>query len=212
MVTCLNCGQKASGDYCQCCKYPILRGSLAGSREAERRAKREAKLAAKEQAKREAIEARKAQEAERQAKKEAEEAERRAKREAKLAAKGRAKREAKLAAKEQAKREAIEARKAQEAKKAVRENDSEIYEAEFRLVVPLPAGFEQVRQFEESLKQIENLRIIWTGGSVDEGAIIGVSVQKPMALIRIVNEMPMVEKVYKNGEKIVVVLKTPTVS
>jgi len=160
MVTCLNCGQKASGDYCQCCKYPILRGSLAGSREAERRAKREAKLAAKEQAK----------------------------------------------------REAIEARKAQEAKKAVRENDSEIYEAEFRLVVPLPAGFEQVRQFEESLKQIENLRIIWTGGSVDEGAIIGVSVQKPMALIRIVNEMPMVEKVYKNGEKIVVVLKTPTVS
>jgi Zn finger protein HypA/HybF involved in hydrogenase expression len=27
MVRCPNCGQKTSGDYCQWCNYPILRGS-----------------------------------------------------------------------------------------------------------------------------------------------------------------------------------------
>jgi len=193
MVRCPNCGQKASGDYCECCKYPILRASSAKRREAQRRAeearkareadkqaKKEAELAAKEKAKREAEEARKAREADKQAKKEAE-----------------------LAAKEKAKREAEE---------AVRDTDSGIYEGNFRLVLPLPVGFEQVRQFKERLEQIENLRIVWTGGSVAEGAIIAVSVQKPMTLIRILNEMPMVEKVDKKGEKIVAVLKTPTVS
>ena len=51
-----------------------------------------------------------------------------------------------------------------------------------------------------------------TGGSLDEGAIIAVSAQKPITLIRILNELPMVEKVDKKRGKIVVTLKTPTVN
>jgi hypothetical protein len=35
-------------------------------------------------------------------------------------------------------------------------------------------------------------------------------VQKPLALIQIINEMPMVEKVDKKGEKIIVTLKAAT--
>ena len=66
--------------------------------------------------------------------------------------------------------------------------------------------------FKEHLEQIEELRVVWSGGSADEGAIIGVSAQKPMTLIRTLKEMPMVEKVNRKGEKIVIVLKPPTIS
>ena len=128
-----------------------------------------------------------------------------------------AKKEAERLAKEQAKREAEEVRKAKEAeerarKEAVQDIGSEIYEGDVELVVPSPAGFKQVRQFKERLERVENLRVVWSGGSVDEGSVIGVSVQKPMTLIRILNEMPTLEKVDKKGERIVVMLKTPTVS
>ena len=66
MVRCPNCGQKTTGGDCQWCKYPILRGRRKEAKkaeEAEKQAKKEAELAAKEQAKREAEEARKAEEA-----------------------------------------------------------------------------------------------------------------------------------------------------
>ena len=65
-----------------------------------------------------------------------------------------------------------------------------------------------MRQFTESLEEVEDLKVVWTGGSMDEGAIITVSVQKPIPLIRILDEMPMVEKVEMKDEKIVVMLKT----
>jgi len=142
MVRCPNCGQKTTGDHCQWCNYPILRGSPTRHREAEKQAEKEAK----------------------------------------------------------------------EAQKAAQDIGSEIYEGNVELVVPSAADFKQVRQFEERLKEFENLRIVWVGGSVDKGTIVGVSVQKPMILIRILNKMPMVEKVDKKGEKIVVMLKTPRVS
>lgn len=69
-----------------------------------------------------------------------------------------------------------------------------------------------MRQLQERLGQFENLKIVWSGGSINEGPIIAVSVQKPMTLIRILNEIPMVERVDQKGEKIVVVLKAPTVT
>ena len=54
MVTCPNCGQKTSGDYCHLCNYPILRGSKVRHRKLKRQAKKQARLEAKEKAKREA--------------------------------------------------------------------------------------------------------------------------------------------------------------
>lgn len=48
MVRCPSCGQKTSGDYCQWCCYPILRGRLIKRRRADRQTKIEAERAAKE--------------------------------------------------------------------------------------------------------------------------------------------------------------------
>ncbi len=79
-------------------------------------------------------------------------------------------------------------------------------------MVPLPARYEQVRYFQECLEQIKELRIAWHGGSADEGSVIAVSVQKPIPLIRILNEMPTVEKVDKKSGNIVLMLKIPAVS
>jgi len=62
-------------------------------------------------------------------------------------------------------------------------------------------------RFKKRLEEVENLRIVLVGGSVDEGGIIVVSVQKPVTLIRVLNEMPTVEKVDKKDKNIVVALK-----
>jgi uncharacterized Zn finger protein (UPF0148 family) len=120
-----------------------------------------------------------------------------------------ARKEAERAAKEEAKREAEEAKRAQE---AVHDISSEIYEGDVRLVIPSPVGFEQVTQFKKRLEKVKKLRIVWVGGSVEDGAIIVASLQNPMTLIRILNEMPTVEKVDKKNGNIVVMLTPSAVS
>jgi flagellar biosynthesis GTPase FlhF len=86
--------------------------------------------------------------------------------------------------------------------------DSEILEGTFLLAVRWQEGSKHVKQFKEHLEQIENLRIIWDGGSADKGITIAVSLQKPITLIRILNEMPLVEEVHKKGRNIKVTLTT----
>ena len=164
------------------------------SKAKEAQAEKEAEREAKEQAKREAEEVKKVKEAEAQAEKEAE-----------------------REAKEQAKREAEEVKKVKEAetqaeKEAEREAKEqatvlEIYEKNVRLVIPPSPGFEQAAQFQEYLEKVEDLAIVMTGGSVNGGTIIVVSAQKPLNLISILNEMPVVENVYVKGETITVTLK-----
>ncbi len=70
-----------------------------------------------------------------------------------------------------------------------------------------PASFEQVGQFQECLKRVDDLKLVMVGGSMDEGALVIVSLQAPMALGKILNEMPMVAAVEKKGKKLVVVMK-----
>jgi len=121
-------------------------------------------------------------------------------------------------AKEKAKKEAEEAKKAkketerlakeQKAKKGpAPEASSASYQGNFQLVLPSSAGFKQVRQFSESLAALADLKVIWTGGSVDEGALIAISVAEPVPLARILNEMSMVEGVEVKGDKIHVTLR-----
>jgi len=76
-------------------------------------------------------------------------------------------------------------------------------------VLPPPIYPDQLKQFEETLKQIEGLNLIWRGGSADEGAIIALSAIKQIPLRSIIEKMPPVEKAEKKGEKIVVTLKAP---
>ena len=74
----------------------------------------------------------------------------------------------------------------------------------------MPADSEQVRQLEKQVRKVKDLQIVWTRGSADEGAIIAITVQKPLTLIQILNEMPIVEKVINTkDEKIIVTLRTP---
>ena len=225
MVKCPNCGQKTDGDYCQWCGSPIpRRGSVvrrrtAGAKkeveEIEKRARKEAERLIKEQAKKEAKEEKKTREAEARAKKEAKEAEKRARKEAEQLAKEQTKKEAEeekrtREAEARAKKEAEEAEKGarKEAEKVAQDIGSATYKGDFQLVFVSPLGFKQVKQFAERLESIEDLKVLWTGGSVDEGTIIGVSVQKPTPLVRILSEIPGVEKVDTKDGKIVIMLET----
>ena len=91
---------------------------------------------------------------------------------------------------------------------ALRGINIEVYEGEFQLVLPLDVSSKQVKQFEEYLRTIEDLMILSTGWSSDEGSVISVSLQRPMTLLHFFNEMPTVEKVYKKERKIIIKLKT----
>jgi seryl-tRNA synthetase len=178
-------------------------------KEAGAESKKGADKLAKEKAKKEAKEAKKAQKeaeklAKEKAKKEAEEAKK-------------AQKEADKLAKEQAKKEAEEAKKAKKgeggkpAKKGpAPEASSATYQGSFQLVLPPSAGFKQVRQFSDSLAGMAELKVVWTGGSADEGALIAISVAEPVPLARILGEMSMVEGVEIKGDKINITLKSPT--
>jgi putative nucleotidyltransferase with HDIG domain len=113
---------------------------------------------------------------------------------------------------EKTKRDNEELSKAEDAEKDIHAIGSEIYEGDVQLVVISPDGFEQVKQFKKCLEKVDNLKIILDSWSEAEGTIIVVSVQKPMALTSILNKMPMVEKVDKNHNNMVVMLKTPAAS
>ncbi len=147
----------------------------------EKKAKKEAEKLVKEKAKKEAEEAKKA------------------------------KKEAEKLAKEQAKKEAEEAKQTKQAKQAKEEPALDIssatYEGNFQLVLPSPIGFKQVNQLTRHLAEIENVEVVWTGGSLDEGTLITISVAQAIPLARILSEMPMVEGIEVKGEKITVTLK-----
>ncbi|MFC2013475.1 hypothetical protein ACFLU8_01105 [Chloroflexota bacterium] len=146
-----------------------------------------------------------------EAAKEAEKAEKQARKEAEQKAKEQAKREAKETKEAGETGERAE-EEAEEAEKAVQEISSETYQGNVQLVIPSSMGFKQVTQFQEYLKGVDDLRITWVEGSVDKGTTIAVSLQKPMTLMLTLNEMPMVERVDKEDERIVVRLRPPTVS
>jgi hypothetical protein len=181
---------------------------------------------AKEQARQEAAELEKEQEGKVKSKKEIEAAEKKAKKEAERLAKeeakkkaegerrfkeaeAKAKKEAEKLDKEQAKKEAEEAKRAKKGKgEPAPDAGSATYEGNYQLVLPSSAGFKQVSLFTQRLAGREDVDVVWTGGSVDEGTLITVSVAQATPLARILSEMPMVEGVEIKGNKITVTLKT----
>ena len=159
--------------------------------------KKEIERLAKEQANKEAKEAK-------QSKKDVE---RLAKEEAKKKAEGekrfkeaeaRAKKEAEKLAKGQAK---------QVKEEPAPDAGSATYEGNFQLVLPSSVSFKQVKQFTQNLAGREDVEVVWTGGSLDEGTLITISVAEAMPLARIISEMPMVGGVEVKGNKITVTLK-----
>jgi hypothetical protein len=194
------------------------------AKEARERTRMETREA-KERVKREAEEARKAKKAEALAKKEAErEAKERAKRETEEARKANkaealAKKEAEREAKERAKREAEEARKAKKAEREAEEVkgkakgeaeepvSAELYKGIVKLTIMPPIDIGQVRKLEEYLYQVQDLRLVLVGGSIDEGTEIVVSAENPIPLIDALRELPPVDQIVKKGKTIQLTLK-----
>ena len=101
-------------------------------------------------------------------------------------------------------------KEAKQARKSSGSISSEIYEGKVQLVIPSPPDFRKVEQFKKHLEENENLTILWTGGSADEGAIIAVSVHKPTSLLLNLNQIPLVESVSKKSNKIAITLTNNT--
>ena len=182
--------------------------------EGKNKAFEEIERLANEQANKDAKETEQSKKDEAKIKKEAEKlAKEQAKKEAEEAKQ--AKKEAEKLAKEQAKKEAEEAKQAKkEAERLVKEQakqaksepapdaSSATYQGNFQLVLPPSAGFKQVKQFSESLAGVADLKVIWTGGATDEGALIAISVAQAVPLALILGKMPMVEGVAVRGDRI----------
>jgi len=105
---------------------------------------------------------------------------------------------------EKAKREAEEAKTAKEAEEKIRAN---LYEGMVKLAIASPVDYGQVRELEGYLCQVQGLRLVLVGGSVEEGVKIVVSAEKPIPLVGILRELPPVEQVVKKGKEIQVTLK-----
>jgi hypothetical protein len=64
-----------------------------------------------------------------------------------------------------------------------------------------------MKKLEEALRQVQDLRLLLIGGSLDEGIKIVISAGKPIPLVSILREMPPVEQVVKKGKEIQVSLR-----
>jgi hypothetical protein len=75
------------------------------------------------------------------------------------------------------------------------------------IIVSNPTSSLHINLFKKSLEKVEGVQIILTGGSTDEGILIGVSLQKPVDLLNALTNMVIVEDAFMQGENIIVRLK-----
>ena len=183
----------------------IAKEEAKQAKKAEEQAKKEAEQKAKDDAKRQAEEAKQAKKSEEQAKKEAGQ-------QARDATKSQAE-EAKQAKKseEQAKKEAERKAKeeAREAKRVAEQikKDPDICLGYVELILSLPMPYRSMEEFTQRLNEIEGLRVVWNGGSVVEGTIIGVSSEEQIPLISNLKKLPQVEDARKSGKKVTVKIR-----
>jgi hypothetical protein len=227
MSRCPNCGQNSESDFCEWCGYPVHIGGQIDkkrakreakeakkARQAEQQTKKKTDLEARERAKREAKEAKKARQAEQQAKKKTDlEAREKAKREANKTKKAR---QAEQEAKEKAKTEAKDTRQAQQwAKKDTKATKDLVTESKVnttykgivRIVLP-QANLNQVKIVEQYLLQIQNIRLLLVGGSVESGSEFIVAADKPVPLTSLLEGIEFLEVVVAKGNHIQLTMRT----
>lgn len=175
--------------------------------EAKERKKQEARQSkeTKKREKQEAKESKPAKSAKERAKQEAKEAKAREKRKAKEA-----KERAKLAAQKakEAKPAKKKAKKAEKVEKAAEPSvDTGTYRGVVTLAIVPPIDLGQLAALKKDLGQVENLRLVLVGGSVEGGSKIIVSAEEPLLLLDILEEMPAVDQVFRKGSEIQVRLK-----
>lgn len=119
----------------------------------------------------------------------------------------------KLAAAEGTEKEAREAELYAEAAAKVTEAikvSTQLYEGMINIVVMPPAGALEIKNLEEKLRLIQNLRVILTSGSVDEPSRIVVSAEQSIPLIDVLSQIAVVDQVTKKGKEIQISLKAAT--
>lgn len=70
-----------------------------------------------------------------------------------------------------------------------------------------PTNPAKLKEMEEQIKQVPELRIVLIGGSLDEGTEIIVSAESPIPLLETLSGLPSVSEVNKKGKITQVVLK-----
>ena len=78
---------------------------------------------------------------------------------------------------------------------------SDLYEGNAWLEIKSLEDYKQIDQFIECLRLLENIRIKSFNWSENEGVTVVVSLQNPLPLGDILSQMPMIEHVYKKGQK-----------
>jgi hypothetical protein len=94
--------------------------------------------------------------------------------------------------------------------------ESGVCEGDIQLEIKRFEDFHQINKYTRYLSTIENLRIISESWSEDEGFNIVVSARVPLALARLLRDMPEVAQVeingkksgYRGNKKMVVMMKT----
>jgi hypothetical protein len=116
-------------------------------------------------------------------------------------AKEKGKRDAKKA-EDQAKKETKKV-----AKEANKGASAELHQGTVRLTIAPPVDSDQLRRLEELLYQVEGLKLVLIGGSVDGDTEIVVSAENPLPLLDILSKMPPVAQVVKKGKLVQITLK-----
>ncbi|MFC1905058.1 hypothetical protein ACFLXT_04805 [Chloroflexota bacterium] len=83
--------------------------------------------------------------------------------------------------KEAVKREAVEVERA---------GTAGIHKGLLELAIAPPVDLRQMKKLEECLCRVQDLRVLFVGGSADEGNRIVVSIEKPMPLANVLREIP----------------------
>ncbi len=89
---------------------------------------------------------------------------------------------------------------------------AQLYKGTINLLLMPPVDLLQIKNLEEKLHLIQNIRVILTSGSVAEGGVgelirIVVSTEQPIPLLDVLSQIPIVNQVTKKGKEIEVSLK-----
>lgn len=112
--------------------------------------------------------------------------------------------EAERAAKERRVQRAAEEKAKKAAKQAV---SDKLHSGVTRITVSSPVDSVSVKKFERFLSEVKNLRLLLLSGSIDKDIKIIISMEQPTDLVRILSEMPLVERIVDKGKEIRVTLQ-----
>jgi len=73
----------------------------------------------------------------------------------------------------------------------------DLFEGHVELALPPPLGLDQMLQIHKTMKQIPYVNVLNLGGSVDKGITIRIFVETPTPLLKVIGEMPEVDKTWE---------------